>query len=541
MVWNIKIDSTGQELAKIYPLIVPYTRGKGIDIGSGQARWFGHWMTLDSGKDYQGKRVADFHVDGSQPLPMFADGCMDFVISSHFVEHCADWAAAVREWWRLVKPGGYLTLYWPHPDLYPRVGQPGSNPDHKADIWPHAMVQVFRRLGGWNLIENETRNGGEEYSQFQVWQKRDDALQNVVPWTRKEKSLLLIRYGAFGDLIQASSVAAGLKAEGWHVTLNTTPRGMSTVEHDPNIDAFIIQDEGQVPNEALGPYWDEMGKRYDRTVNLCEGVEATLLTLPGSLHDKHSDAVRRKLYGKNYLERQHDIAGLPHVFKPAFYPTDEEVARVDGILADLPGPVVLWILGGSSPHKIWPHTPPAIVRMLYRHPTATVILAGEAKHKDLEVQVQDSAKLFFGSAQRIIRTAGEWPIRGTMALAQRVDLVVGPETGVLNAVSHIESVAKVVFLSHSSEENLTKHWPNTRVLKPVEGSTPCHPCHRLHFNFDRCHQDKVTGAALCQANITVEQAVDALLASLSEVGADGEAVDVPPMRNLIVDHPIAAE
>lgn len=520
MVWNIKIDSTGQELAKIYPLVVPYTRGKGIDIGSGQARWFGHWMTLDSGKDYGGKRVADYHMDGGGPLTGIADASQDFVISSHFIEHVKEWPKAIAEWWRIVKPGGFLTLYWPHPDLYPRVGQPGANPDHKADIWPHEMVQVFRRLGGWDLLENETRNGGEEYSQFQVWRKRDDFQQNVKPWAKREKSCLLIRYGAFGDLIQASSVAAGLKAEGWHVTLNTTPRGMSVVQNDPNIDAFIIQDEGQVPNEALGPYWDEMGKRYDRTVNLCEGVEATLLTLPGSLHDKHTDEVRRKLYDKNYLERQHDIAGLPHVFKPAFYPTEEEEKRVEGILKGLSGPVILWIVGGSAPHKIWPHTPPAIVRLLYKHPTATVILAGEEKHKDLEVQVQDSAKLFFGDAQRIVRTCGEWPIRGTMALARKVDLVVGPETGVLNSVSHLD-IPKVVFLSHSSEENLTKHWPRTKALTPVAGSTACYPCHRLHYDWSRCNQDKVTGAALCQANITVEDTVEAILALLpAEVARD---------------------
>jgi len=512
MVWRKDINGSGRELAKIYPLVVPYTRGHGVDIGAGEARWFKHWITLDSGMDYGGRRVADHHIDGAGPLP-FADGSMDFVVSSHFIEHIADWPKALAEWWRCIKPGGHLVLYWPHPELYPRVGQPGANPDHKADIWPHHLVQVMRRLGGWDLLENETRAGGEEYSQFQVWRKRDDAAQNVIPWARSEKSVLVIRYGAFGDLIQASSVIAGLKAEGWHVTLNTTAKGRSVVEHDPNIDAFILQDEDQVPNETLGPYWEEMGQRYDRVVNLCESAEGTLLTLPGSLHDKHTQAARHRLYNVNYLERQHDIADLPYDFRPAFYPTGEEEERVSTILDGMSGPRILWVIGGSSVHKMWPHAQAAIVRLMHRLPTATIILAGEKKHREIEESVQNAAKLFFGDCQRIVRTAGEWPIRATMALAQKVDLVVGPETGVLNAVSHA-NVPKIVFLSHSSAENLTKHWPRTTALAPAPGSTACYPCHRLHYDFSRCNQDKVTGLALCQASITIEATVEAIVAAV---------------------------
>mgnify|MGYP006935487796 CR=1 FL=1 len=513
MVWSPDRHSSHQELGKIYPFVVPYTRGTGLDIGSGQARWFKHWITLDSGKDFQNKRVADIHLDGSGPLP-FKDGAYDFVVSSHFLEHIKEWPKALAEWWRVIRTGGHLVLYWPHPELYPRVGQPGANPDHKADIWPVEVVKAMRQNGGWDLLEDETRAEGEEYSQFQVWRKREDRQQNVVPWRRIEKSVLVVRYGAYGDLIQASSVCAGLKAQGYHVTLNTTEKGKSVVEHDDNIDAFILQDEDQVPNESLGPYWKEWAKRFDRVVNLCESAEGALLTLPHSLHDWHSEGARKKLYSQNYLERQHDIADLPHDFKPRFVPTQAEVENVEKMIADIPGKKVLWILGGSSVHKVWPHMPAAIVRLLYSDPEVRVITAGEAKHRDIEEAIQNAAKLFFGDASRIIRTAGLWPIRGTMTLAQKVDVVVGPETGVLNAVSHVERPAKVVFLSHSSKENLTKHWLTTTSLEPVEGSTACYPCHRLHYDFSRCNQDKATGMALCQANTPVEAAVAAILGAL---------------------------
>lgn len=514
MVWRPDIDSSYTELGKVYPFVVPYTRGTGLDIGSGQARWFKHWITVDSGKDF-GKRVADLHLDGSKPLP-FKDATYDFIVASHLIEHIKEWQVTLAEWWRVIKPGGHLVLYWPHPELYPRVGQPGANPDHKVDIFPVEVVRAMRQVGGWDLLEDETRAEGEEYSQFQVYRKRDDRLQNVLPWRKKEKSVLVIRYGAYGDLIQASSICAGLKEQGYHVTLNTTPKGMSVVEHDPNIDAFILQDEDQVPNESLGPYWKELAKRYDRVVNLCESAEGMLLTLPHSLHDWHSDGARQKLYTQNYLERQHDIADLPYVFRPRFVPTEAEAKHVEEVLETIPGKRVLWILGGSSVHKVWPYMPAAIVRLLYSRPDVSVILAGEEKHKEIEEAIQNAAKQFAGSAQRIIRTCGLWPIRGTMSLAQKVDVVVGPETGVLNSVSHMEMPAKVVFLSHSTHENLTKHWPNTTALAPVEGSTACYPCHRLHYDWSRCNQDKATGTAKCQVNIPIEHAVDAILKALPQ-------------------------
>jgi hypothetical protein len=93
-------------------------------------------------------------------------------------------------------------------------------------------------------------------------------------------------------------------------------------------------------------------------------------------------------------------------------------------------------------------------------------------------------------------------IRQSLTLAQQVPCVVGPETGVLNAVA-FEPNGKVIMLSHSSKENLTKHWSNTQTIEPE--NTACYPCHRLHYGRDYCHEHAETGAALCQANITPER------------------------------------
>lgn len=47
--------------------------------------------------------------DASQPLP-FADAAFDAVLCIEAINHLADRLAAVREWWRVLKPGGRLVI-----------------------------------------------------------------------------------------------------------------------------------------------------------------------------------------------------------------------------------------------------------------------------------------------------------------------------------------------------------------------------------------------------------------------------------------------
>ncbi|MDP9128260.1 MAG: class I SAM-dependent methyltransferase, partial [Pseudomonadota bacterium] len=46
----------------------------------------------------------------------FADGQWDFVLTSHVLEHFLDPIKALNEWYRVIKPGGYLFLIVPHKD-----------------------------------------------------------------------------------------------------------------------------------------------------------------------------------------------------------------------------------------------------------------------------------------------------------------------------------------------------------------------------------------------------------------------------------------
>ena len=54
-------------------------------------------------------------VSPGDKLPL-DDNSVDFVISSHVIEHFPDPIKALKEWYRVVKPGGYLYIIAPHKD-----------------------------------------------------------------------------------------------------------------------------------------------------------------------------------------------------------------------------------------------------------------------------------------------------------------------------------------------------------------------------------------------------------------------------------------
>ena len=507
MTWRLE-DSQGNESGKVRWDIVEYTRGQGLDLGCGPHKAFPHFTGVDNLKDVSLFSISmkpDRVVESCERLEGFENDSQDFVFSSHLLEHIEDTAGAISEWWRVIKPGGHLVLYLPHKDLYPNCGTPGANPDHKHDFTQRDIERVMESLpGGWSLLVNEFRDQGNEYSFLQVWKKREDK-RRTFPCSMHPgnmKRACVVRYGGFGDMLQAAGIFPALQAEGFHVTVMTTPRGKSVIEHDPHVDAFFIQDENQVPNHLLSDFWEHQATKYDRFINLSESIEGTLLALPGRANHAWPHAMRHKYLNKNYHEFTAEIAGVQ--FSPAgqFYPTEEERAKV----AELIDPErlhVLFALSGSSQHKFYAGQDAVIARLLLEFPNITIFLAGDEACKILEAGWENEP--------RVVCLSGEQTIRETLTLAQMVGCVVGPETGVLNSVAFNEVVAKVCLLSHSSVENLTKHWVNSYPVEPV--GMACYPCHRLHYGMRHCHEDAETGTALCQMSIDPGRVAKAVIDS----------------------------
>lgn len=493
MVWRAD-GQQGNEAAKIRWELVPYTRGNGLDLGCGPFKAFPHFIGADNGHHwgFRGVTPPFLVIETAEKLPLVASQSMDFVFSSHLLEHIEDYKAALKEWWRVIKPGGHLCLYLPHKEFYPNIGEPGANPDHKHDFMPSDIVRAMKEIGGWDLVRSENRNEGEEYSFFQVYRKLNGdkhrfSCEDHLP----EKRVAVIRYGAYGDLIMASSLFPLLKREGYHVTLYTTPRGWEVVSADPHIDHVILQDTDQVPNDALPEFWANEERKYHRFINLSESVEGALLTLPNRIAAKWPKPLRDRMLNRNYLEFTHDIAGLPYEFSPRFYPTvhEQEWARREAAKI---GRFVMYSMSGSSIHKAWPYMDVLVARFMI-NTDLKVALCGADMDRPLEAGWEEES--------RVLKRAGVWSIRQAMALLPHAELVIGAETGLLNAAAMLQ-VPKIITLSHSTRENLTKHWVNTTTLEPTR--TPCYPCHMMHYDWSTCQRGPIEGVALCQENIGIE-------------------------------------
>ena len=71
---------------------------------------------------YHNDFAVNIFADGAH-LP-FKDNCMDYVLSSHVIEHFFDTIGAISEWLRVIRPGGYVFMIIPHKDRIYDINRP---------------------------------------------------------------------------------------------------------------------------------------------------------------------------------------------------------------------------------------------------------------------------------------------------------------------------------------------------------------------------------------------------------------------------------
>jgi ADP-heptose:LPS heptosyltransferase len=517
MTWRQE-DPQGNESGKIKWELVEYTRGRVLDVGCGNHKPFAHFIGVDNNKDASLFGILckpDLCMDADN-LDLIADASMDAVYSSHTLEHMDNPKAVLKEWWRVIKPGGFLILYLPHRDFYPNIGKPGANKDHKHDFVPDDVIKLME-WASWDLLRNEDRNEGQEYSFFQVYKKLQGTRKAYsYRQPKPAKSAGVVRYGAFGDLLQVSSIVRGLKEQGFHITLYTSPPGCEVLAHDPNIDKITLQDKDQVVNLELGMFWESLKKKHDKFINLSESCEGSLLALPGRTPHAWSPAARHSLCNRNYMEIQHEMAGVPHKLRVKFYATQEERDWARKERKKMGRYTIMWALAGSGVHKTWAYVDTVVASLMLDYQDVDVIFVGDMLCKLLEKGWEKE--------KRVHCRSGEWSIRQTLAMLDQVDMVIGPETGVLNGASCLP-IPKIVFLSHSTVENLTRDWANTislfaeNVSCKGRGNNEAPACHQLHYGWDHC--DRIMegpgeGTARCQKEISPERVLLAIDAAYTK-------------------------
>jgi ADP-heptose:LPS heptosyltransferase len=157
---------------------------------------------------------------------------------------------------------------------------------------------------------------------------------------------------------------------------------------------------------------------------------------------------------------------------------------------------ILWAMSGSGLHKAYPWSP-FVAGELNRHfDDIQIITVGDSMCKMIEWNMANT-----------MRQAGNWTIRQSLIGTKYADLVIGPETGILNGAACFDT-PKIVFLSHSTEENLTKYWKNCTPIYSKD--CKCYPCHRL-ITSDCCPKGDKGAAAICMESIHPVHVYNAVL------------------------------
>lgn len=106
-----------------------YFVGQGLDIGGKPDP-----LTLyeELFPQITGVRTWDWEDGDAQFLEGVEESSLDFVHSSHCLEHLVDPAQGLNNWFRVVRPGGHLIVTVPDEDLYEQGVFPSMfNRDHK--------------------------------------------------------------------------------------------------------------------------------------------------------------------------------------------------------------------------------------------------------------------------------------------------------------------------------------------------------------------------------------------------------------------------
>lgn len=302
------------------------------------------------------------------------------------------------------------------------------------------------------------------------------------------KKALIVRYGAYGDVLVITPVIKKLKELGYYVIVDTTERGREILANNPYIDKITDRPSDSVPMNELDKEWERQLEEYkpDYYKNFTESLEVSIALHPKSpvyIYPKKDRMARSNV---NYYDFTAKWAGLEGLDKHGeMFFTEEEETKAKGYLRK--GCFnILWCLSGSGKNKAYPWSEYVMGEILKNYKDIHIITVG-----DLRCQLLESLE-----DKDITNLSGEIPLRISACLTKFVNLVVSPDTGVLHAAGCYPT-PKIGLLGHSTKENITKYFENDYS---IEAKCECAPCFRLIYDHTiQCPIDPNTHACWCMA------------------------------------------
>lgn len=133
-----KFQSEGFAAKFAFPFAYQVLGGKGYDIGCNRLEWcYPTAIPIDP-------LLCEWDAYN---LP---DGQVDYIFSSHCLEHLKDWVEAIEYWATKIKSDGVMFLYLPHPAQ--EYWLPWNNRKHIHSLDPELIEKFLIESGLWENV-----------------------------------------------------------------------------------------------------------------------------------------------------------------------------------------------------------------------------------------------------------------------------------------------------------------------------------------------------------------------------------------------------
>ena len=164
-MWNLEVEK-----------LIPWLKGSGVDIGSGDRSIYKSDMRVDIDK----KRNVDVHLSGDDLS--FKDEQFDYLYSIHSFEHFEYQRDLLIEWKRVIKKGGIIGIV--HPDVnYTGIQKPiETNPDKNPfnkHTYERDLINWLKWFESQNLTRLEVIDSGiacQNWSFYVILKKKGEQL-----------------------------------------------------------------------------------------------------------------------------------------------------------------------------------------------------------------------------------------------------------------------------------------------------------------------------------------------------------------------------
>ena len=136
------IQGEGNAAQYAIPFAKKFCHGVGYDIGCNRLEWA-----------FPGATPIDLaFVDGFDAYNL-PDNQVDYIFSSHCLEHLPNWVDALDYWSSKIKSGGTLFLYLPH--YSQEYWRPWNNRKHIHAFVPETIVDYMTDRGYTNVFHSQ--------------------------------------------------------------------------------------------------------------------------------------------------------------------------------------------------------------------------------------------------------------------------------------------------------------------------------------------------------------------------------------------------